>query len=134
MGESASKFKVTVMMTVTPTVGEGAIWMFYSMGRATFIQKHPELYEGLSGVVAPKFEEEVLGRFMLVDGAQNNVKHGKPVPSRYLADVLKVHQAGYLSEYVWWFLNHPSWPTAQRPAKLLPFMLWTTTELQQHAV
>lgn len=101
------------MMSVTRTAEEGVIWMFYPMGRATFIDKHPELYEGQSGIVVPAFEEEVMGRFMLADGSENNVKHGKPVPSPYLADVLKIHKAGYLAEYVWWFLNRPSWPDSQ---------------------
>jgi hypothetical protein len=99
-----------------------------------FITKHPELYQGQSGFVVPTFEEELTGRFMLADGTENCVKHGKPAPSQYLADVLRIHQAGFLKEYVWSYFNLPSWADSQQPEKLLSFITWNKTNLKMHAL
>src|ERR1039458_4709295 len=134
MNTSPNKFKVEVLIVGGVKPEEGVIWMFYPMGRSMFITKHPELYENQSGIVVPTFEEEVLGRFMLADGVENVLKQGKPAPSTYLADVLRTHQAGYLREYVWWYLGQPTWPKDQQPANLLPFMVWANGNLRNHVV
>src|ERR1700722_19443320 len=98
------KFKVDIIIDATQKPEEAAIWLFYPMARSMYITEHPELYDGQSGMIIPTFEEEVKGRFMLADGSDNKLKHGQPIPSQYLTELLRVHQAGFLREYVWWYL------------------------------
>jgi hypothetical protein len=134
MEDQTNKFKVHAIINQVAPPEAGALWAFYSMARSVFISKHPELYEGQSGIVIPTFEEEVSGRFMLADGAENHEKQGKRVPSQYLTDVLRIHQAGFLREYVWSYFNQPSWPDSQQPEKLISFIVWAMANLGNHCL
>src|ERR1041384_3427363 len=134
METSAEKFKLNVMFSAAVKPEEGAIWFFYPTARAKFIREHPELYEGKSGAVVPLFEEEFQGRWIMADSCAHNLQQGKSPPSAYLVDLLRVHRAGFLREYVWWYLGQPSWPAQQQPPKLLAFMAWTRLNLRNHAV
>lgn len=134
MSDIPGRFKVKIVMGMPPDPAAGAIWMFYGLGRANYISRHPDLYEGQPAQFVPRFEEECVGRFMLADGAANSVKRGEPVPPGYLCDALKIHEAGYLSEYVWLFLNRPSWPLDSQPPKLPIFMVWAQKELKDHEI
>jgi len=105
MDAPVAKFKVNVMVHPSPTPEEGAAWFFYPLARSKFIDEHPELYEGQSGTVVPLFEEEYQGRWILADSCAHNLQQSQRPPSTYLADLLRVHQAGFLREYVWLFLS-----------------------------
>jgi hypothetical protein len=134
METSLSKFKVNAVIDSSTKPEEGAVWFFYPLSRSTFVTQHPELYEGQSGFVVPLFEEEYQARWLLADSCAQHLQQGKAPPSTYLADLLRVHQAGFLHEYVWWFLCQPSWPTEQQPANLLAFMAWRKDNLHNHKV
>jgi hypothetical protein len=134
MKTSAPKFKVNAVIDSSTKPEEGAVWFFYPLARSTFVTKHPELYERQSGFVVPLFEEEFQGRWILADSCAQHLQEGKAPPSTYLADLLRVHQAGFLSEYVWWFLCQPSWPAEQQPANLLTFMACRKDNLHNHNV
>lgn len=134
MSAALTNFKTEIIITPTQNQRDAAIWFFYIGARAKFIHEHPQLYQGQSGLVVPTFDEEMAGRWMLVHSCENELQQGKAVPSAYLADLLRVHQAGYLSEYVWWFLNQPSWRGDQQPANLLAFIVWANANLNGHAV
>ena len=108
------KFKVNAVVDTSAKPEEGAVWFFYPLARSKFITEHPELYEGQSGFVVPLFEEECQGRWILADSCAHNLQQGKPPPSTYLADLLRVHQAGFLREYVWWFLGRTKMRTSSQ--------------------
>jgi len=128
------KFKVSVIIQATPVPEAGGVWAFYPMARSMFVTQHPELYTDQSGTVIPTFEEEVYGRFTLADGTDNLVKQGKPAPSKYLADILRIHQAGFLREYVWSYFCQPAWRDDQLPGKLLAFIAWARVHLNEHVL
>ncbi len=134
MDKPTARFKTESLFTLGGPPEADFVWSFYSMGRQNFIAQHPELYEGQSGLVVPTFEEELAGRFMLVDGTAGCVNQGKQPPSPYLADLLRVHQAGFLKEYVWSYCNRHSWPDAERPGKLLSFIPWARANLRTHTL
>ncbi len=134
MNESPTKIKLNAALWISPERDDLGLWMFYSMARIKFISENPGLYEWQPGLVVSTFEEEFQGRWMLVHSFEHNLRQGKPNASPYCADLLRIHQAGFLREYVWWYLGQPSWPSHQQPANLLSFMQWAKGNLGNHVV
>src|SRR5262245_1333709 len=133
MSETEPRIKPNVILYRTPPK-EGTLWFFYAAARATFISEHGNLYEAQPDPILRTFGEEVAGRWMLGHSCENALKQGEQLASAYLADLLKVFQADFISEYVWLFLAQPNWLPDQRPPKMPAFLGWAMQNLLQHKV
>jgi len=131
---AGGEFEIGVIISTPPEKEATAPWLFYAMARANFVMDHKHLYGAQTGEVVPTFEEEIAARWMLGHSVAAKAKQGEPPPSAYLRDLVQACQAGYLKEYVWWFLNRPSWPQALQPANLYDFMAWARSHLPDHVV
>jgi hypothetical protein len=132
--ERTAPFKTEAFIAFAETPEADVVWFHYPIARAVFIGKHPELYQNQSGVVRSTFGEELRGRMLLVDGTLSCLSQGKPAPSQYLADLVRVHHAGFLKQYVWCYCNLPFWPDAGVPDKLLNFIAWARVNLATHTL
>ena len=128
------RFNSTIVVSASVSPEEAGIWSLYPMARMEFIARHQDLYEGQIGLVVPTFGEEYQGRYILVNSCEDLRKRDQPVPSTYLKDLLKVHNAGYLKEYVWLFLARPAWKPEEQPPELLSFIPWARGNLSNHVV
>ena len=108
------------------------VWLSYCIGRLHYVVEHRSEYpKKISGELAPKFKEEVAGRFVGLDTYKNML--GKKLEADdYWEVVRKVADAGFLEEYVWSFFHRDSWPEVEKPAKLSEFTDWSKLHLSDH--
>ena len=111
---------------------DAPVWLAYALGRANYIQSHPDLYRHAKGRIAPRFEEELKGRTDAVQVYVELKEQDKSLRSPYFEDLEKVRTAGFLKEYVWSYFNPGPWEDAPPPERLAAFKSWMAGNLQGH--
>lgn len=108
------------------------VWLGYLMARANYVSANKALYVGETGVIRPRFEEEVEARTTAAQ-LYKELGGGKR-PDPYFKDLVKVEQASLMREYVWAFLRQPTWKDDQQPGKLNAFEVWARNNIPDHQV
>jgi tetratricopeptide (TPR) repeat protein len=78
------------------------------------------------------FKEELEARKMLSDAWANVKKQDPAVNDAYLNALVAVKEAGFLPEYVWYFLWDRGWGHAGGPVRLKAFDEWRALRLEDH--
>ena len=107
-------------------------WMGYALARRTWIdvkfrQRFPQ-----EARYKYTFDEELYARGSAADmWTELNAK--KRLSDRYFNELGQVHRAGFMREYVWFCVPHPSWstPTGLRADA---FSEWMSSHLPEHQV
>lgn len=94
----------------SPSKDELPLWLAYLGERTVYREKH-KLPSPHSGEIIPTLEEEVLAR-RVAAGFFSVMKSAR---DPYWDEVIRVEKAGFLKQYVWIYLHHPSWPAAEAP-------------------
>ena len=110
------------------------VWLGYVLGRAAYIDEHPELYRGQKGSLIPRYDEEVEARAGATEIYLELKEKDKTIVSRYFDELAKIKAAGFMREYVWLFLHQnfsASSPTTERIAQ---FNEWVVQNAPEHKV
>jgi hypothetical protein len=109
-------------------------WMMYGVARANWVSEH---VLGKSSSVSGyhrSFEEELAGRESLAKIWPELKVSDKAAQDAYLDDLQSVLSAGFLREYIWFYLGSPEWHDVPDGLHLSDFEKWKSSNLVNHKV
>ncbi|HTV51353.1 MAG TPA: hypothetical protein VME21_09200 [Steroidobacteraceae bacterium] len=124
--------RIAILWDPATPAAERALWTVYLYTRAAQAATQSDEDTLPLGVRLASFDEEVRARRMAVS-AFRQLTRGKGAPvSPYFADLDRVEAAGYLREYVWRYLQQPSWRALPADLRLAAFDDWRREHLRDH--
>jgi hypothetical protein len=126
-----SSVKVAILWDPETPEGESKIWLAYLFARAAFAANETAGGPAV-GERESSFEEEVRGRQIALTTFRALKRDSAQPESAYFNDIDRVEAAGFLREYVWSYLRHPSWKTAPEKLDLAGFETWRAEHLAHH--
>jgi len=110
----------------------GAAWLGYLMERQIYIREHADQYKLTTGIVIPTFDEEVEARRTMAQIWKELKEKDQSRKDRYLDQLILVHEADFMREYVWIYLKQRSWSRQPEDLRLKKFSAWQRLHLQGH--
>ena len=123
--------KVAILWDPETPEGESKIWLAYLFARAAFAANETAGGPAV-GERESSFEEEVRGRQIALTTFRAMRRDSAPPESVYFNDIDRVEAAGFLREYVWSYLRHPSWNATPEKLDLVGFETWRAEHLTNH--
>ncbi len=112
--------------------GQLEAWLGYAMARMVWIDGKFHEHFPEDATYQYSFSEELYARDALV-AIWTDLKTEQGLGDRYLEDLSRVYAAGFLKEYVWLCIGHPSWQESPGlPVK--EFGSWMRDHLPSHKV
>lgn len=109
-----------------------AAWLGYLMERQIYIRDHPDQYTLTPGVITPTFNEEVEGRKTMAQIWKELKEKDQSRTDTYLDELVLVHEADFMREYVWTYLRQQNWSKQPKDLRLKEFSQWQQQYLQGH--
>jgi hypothetical protein len=109
-----------------------AAWLGYLMERQIYIREHANQYTLSPGIVIPTFDEEVEARRTMAQIWKELKEKDRGRKDRYLDELVPVHEADFMREYVWTYLKQRSWSIQPKNLRLKEFSQWQQLHLQGH--
>jgi hypothetical protein len=107
-------------------------WLGYLMERQIYIRDHPDQYKLTPGIVTPTFNEEVEGRKKMAQIWKELKEKDQSRKDTYLDELVPVHEADFIREYVWAYLKQRSWSKQPMDLRLTEFAAWQELHLIGH--
>lgn len=126
-----SSVKVAILWDPETPEGERKIWLAYLFARAAFAANETAGGPAV-GERESSFDEEVRGRQIALTTFRALKRDSAQPDSAYFNDIDRVEAAGFLREYVWSYLRHPSWKTQPADLDLAGFDAWRAEHLANH--
>jgi hypothetical protein len=128
---SEDAMKLAILWDPETPEEESKIWLAYLFARAAFAAN---VTDGslAAGERESSFEEEVRGRTIALTTFRALKLERVQPASPYFSDIDRVEAAGFLREYVWSYLRHPSWEIAPAGLDLSGFDTWRAEHLTNH--
>jgi hypothetical protein len=126
-----SSVKVAILWDPETPEEESKIWLAYLFARAAFAANETAGGPAV-GERESSFEEEVRGRQIALTTFRAMKHDSAPPESAYFNDIDRVEAAGFLREYVWSYLRHPSWNSTPDKLDLVGFETWRAEHLTNH--
>jgi hypothetical protein len=126
-----SAVKVAILWDPETPEEESKIWLAYLFARAAFAANETAGSPAV-GERESSFEEEVRGRQIALTTFRALKRDSAQPASPYFSDIDRVEAAGFLREYVWSYLRHPSWTTKPANLDLAGFDAWRAEHLAHH--
>ena len=131
VNEPDSAMKLAILWDPETPEEESKIWLAYLFARAAFAANETAGGPAV-GERESSFEEEVRGRQIALTTFRAMKRDSAPPESAYFNDIDRVEAAGFLREYVWSYLRHPSWKTAPANLDVAGFETWRAEHLTNH--
>jgi len=130
----ASSDQVSYALELDPALPDyvSAAWLGYLMERQIYIRDHVDQYKLTPGIVIPTFDEEAEARRTMVQIWKELKEKDHTREDRYLDQLIPVHEADFMREYVWTYLKQRSWSIQPRDLRLKEFSAWQQRHLQGH--
>jgi hypothetical protein len=130
----AGNNQIGYALELDPTLPDyvNAAWLGYLMERQIYIREHSDQYKLAPGIVIPTFDEEVDARRSLIQIWEELKEKDKSRKDKYLDDLVPVHKADFMREYVWTYLKQQSWTRQPKDLRLKEFSQWQQLHLQGH--
>jgi hypothetical protein len=130
----AANDHVAYTLELDPTLPDyvNAAWLGYLMERQIYIREHPDQYKFTPGIVIPMFDEEVNARRTLAQIWKELKEKDQSRKDKYLDEIIPVHEADFMREYVWTYLKQQNWSSQPRELRLKEFSQWQQLHLQDH--
>ena len=109
-----------------------AAWLGYLMQRQIYIRELADQYRFAPGVVMPQFDEEVEGRKTMAQIWKELKQADRSRSNKYLNELVPVHEADFMREYVWTYLKQPTWSKEPENLRLKEFSVWQRKHLKGH--
>jgi hypothetical protein len=109
-----------------------AAWLGYLMERQVYIRDHLDQYELTPGIIIPTFDEEVEGRKTMTQIWKELKEKDQTRTDKYLDELIPVHEADFMREYVWTYLRQESWSQQPTALRLKEFSAWQQLHLKGH--
>jgi hypothetical protein len=109
-----------------------AAWLGYLMERQIYIREHSDQYKLSPGIVIPTFDEEVDARRTMAQIWKELKEKDQSRTDKYLDELVPVHEADFMREYVWTYLRQQSWSRQPRDLRLKEFSQWQQLHLKDH--
>ena len=134
--ERSKRPNITVDMTHarSKTSSVFAAWILYALVRShwqeeEFFKENPDAPE-----YRYTFKEELEGRTTLSKAWAKVKKDDQGGGDQYLDALVTVYEAGFLPEYVWYFLRDQKWGDAPDALRLEDFDGWRSAHLANHTI
>jgi hypothetical protein len=109
-----------------------AAWLGYLMERQVYIREHTDQYKLTPGIIIPTFDEEVEGRKTMAQIWKELKEKDQSRTDKYLDELVSVHEADFMREYVWTYLKQQSWSKQPTDLRLKEFSDWQQLHLKNH--
>jgi hypothetical protein len=109
-----------------------AAWLGYLMERQIYIREHSDQYKLSPGIAIPTFDEEVEARRTMAQIWKELREKDKSRTDKYLDELVPVHEADFMREYVWTYLRQQSWTRQPKDIRLKEFSQWQQRHLKDH--
>jgi hypothetical protein len=123
--------KVAILWDPETPEGESKIWLAYLFARAAFAANETAGGPAV-GERESSFDEEVRGRQIALTTFRALKRDSAQPESAYFNDIDRVDAAGFLREYVWSYLRHPSWSATPANLDVAGFDVWRAEHLKNH--
>ena len=130
----AGNDQIGYTLEIDPTLPDdiGAAWLGYLMERQVYIRDHADQYQLIPGPVTPTFDEEVEARRTMAQIWKELREKDQSRKDKYLDELVPVHEADFMREYVWTYLRQQSWTRQPRDLRLKEFSQWQQLHLKDH--
>jgi hypothetical protein len=130
----AGNDQIGYALELDPTLPDyvNAAWLGYLMERQIYIREHSDQYKLAPGIVIPTFDEEVDARRTLAQIWKELKEKDQGRKDKYLDELVPVHKADFMREYVWTYLRQQSWSGQPKDLRLNEFSRWQQLHLQGH--
>jgi hypothetical protein len=107
-------------------------WMGYALARRTWIDVKFRQSFPQEPRYKYTFDEELYARGSAAD-MWTELSTKQRYSDRYFNELIQVHRAGFMREYVWFCVPHPSW-SAPNGLRVDAFFGWMSAHLPEHQV
>jgi len=130
----AGNDQIGYALELDPTLPDdiGAAWLGYLMERQIYIREHPDQYKLTPGIVIPTFDEEVDARRTMAQIWKELKEKDQGRKDKYLDELVSVHKADFMREYVWSYLRQQGWTRQPKDLRLKEFSQWQQLHLKDH--
>jgi len=130
----AGNEQIKYVFELDPTLSDyvNAAWLGYLMERQIYIRDHPDQYNLTPGIIMPTFDEEVEGRKTMAQIWKELKEKDQSHKDKYLDELVPIHEADFMREYVWTYLRQKSWLRQPKDLRLKEFSQWQQLHLQGH--
>jgi hypothetical protein len=130
----AGNDQIGYVLVIDPALPDcaGAAWLGYLMERQVYIRDHADQYKLTPGIVIPTFDEEVEARKTMAQIWKELKEKDQGCKDRYLDELLPVHEADFMREYIWIYLRQQSWSGQPKDLRLKEFSQWQQLHLREH--
>ncbi len=130
----AGNDQIRYSLELDPTLPDyvNAAWLGYLMERQIYIREHAGQYTLTPGIIMPTFDEEVGARRTLAQIWKELKEKDLGRKDKYLDELVPVHTADFMREYVWTYLKQGSWSIQPKDLRLKEFSRWQQLHLQGH--
>ena len=131
---SVGNDQIGYVLLVDPELPDcaGAAWLGYLMERQIYIREHAAQFKPIPGIATPTFAEEVEGRKALAQIWKELKEKDQSCKDKYLDELIPVHEADFMREYVWTYLRQESWSGQPKNLRLDEFSQWQQLHLKEH--
>ncbi len=126
--------QIGYVLLVDPALPDcaGAAWLGYLMERQIYMREHAAQYKPALGIAIPTFAEEVEGRKTMSQIWKELKEKDQSCKDKYLDELIPVHEADFMQEYVWTYLRQESWSGLPKGLRLEEFSQWQQMHLKGH--
>lgn len=126
--------QVGYALELDPTLPDyvNAAWLGYLMERQVYIRDHADQYQLIPGLVTPTFDEEVEARRTMAQIWKELREKDQSRKDKYLDELVPVHEADFMREYVWTYLRQQGWTRQPKDLRLKEFFQWQQLLLKDH--
>ena len=130
----AGNDQIGYTLEIDPTLPDdiGAAWLGYLMERQVYITDHADQYQLIPGLVTPTFDEEVEARRTMAQIWKELRDKDQSRKDKYLDELVPVHEADFMREYVWTYLRQQGWTRQPKDLRLKEFSQWQQLHLPGH--
>jgi hypothetical protein len=130
----AGNDQIGYALELDPTLPDyvNAAWLGYLMERQIFIREHADQYQLTTDIVIPTFDEEVEARKTMAQIWKELKEKDQSRKDKYLDDLVPVHEADFMREYVWTYLKQQNWSRQPKDLRLKEFSQWQQLHLKDH--
>jgi hypothetical protein len=123
---------IAILWDPATPAAERPVWTVYLYTRAAQAATESDTDALPLGERLASFDEEVRARRMAVSAFRQLTRDKSGAVSAYFEDLDRVEAAGYLREYVWRYLQQPSWSALPADLRLAAFDDWRREHLRDH--
>ena len=127
----APEYEMVLDKSLVSNLDVLAPWMVYGGSRSLWVKEKYLKKNPSEKIYRYSFEEELDARAELIRYWKGK-KEEVLLSDEYLDQLLRIYNANFLSEYVWYYFRNDDWKEPSKKLKMNEFMKWKQNNLKAH--